>query len=403
MKICYITAQTPWGKGETFILEEMLEIKNQGTDLLIIPRNPPKEIFHKEANKLLENAIWLPLINWGMIIGFLKTLLTKSILWKTLGVIIIKSRSPWIFIKNLTVLPKGVFIAKIIQKENINHIHAHWGSTTATMAYIISQITNVSWSLTLHRWDIKENNILEEKVKSAKFLRCISKHGVGELLNIIGEKYKKKVQVIHLGVRIPKIFKSKRGGNNYKKFTIVIPANLFEVKGHKYSIEAISILVKKGIKDFQSIFYGGGPLKVKLKNLIKEKKLTNYIKMPGPIPHEKLIEIYRNREIDTVVLPSITTDKDEHEGIPVSLMEAMAYGIPVISTNTGGIPELLSNNVGIIVKEKSPKQLAEAIIKLMKKDGFVEQLSKNAHRRVQYEFNIEKNVKILLNIIQNII
>ncbi len=205
MKICYITAQTPWGKGETFILEEMLEIKNQGTDLLIIPRNPPKEIFHKEANKLLENAIWLPLINWGMIIGFLKTLLTKSILWKTLGVIIIKSRSPWIFIKNLTVLPKGVFIAKIIQKENINHIHAHWGSTTATMAYIISQITNVSWSLTLHRWDIKENNILEEKVKSAKFLRCISKHGVGEVHDIFGEKDKNQFQDIHVKLRDPKI------------------------------------------------------------------------------------------------------------------------------------------------------------------------------------------------------
>lgn len=70
MKILYITAQTPWGKGETFILEEMFEMNYQGADLLIIPRNPNKEIFHSQAKKLLDNAIWLPLITPKMVIIF---------------------------------------------------------------------------------------------------------------------------------------------------------------------------------------------------------------------------------------------------------------------------------------------------------------------------------------------
>lgn len=80
MKLIFITAQTPWGKGETFILEEMLEVKRQGVDLLIIPRNPSKEIFHKKAEKLLENAIWLPLVNFKMIVNFFETSLTKIVL-----------------------------------------------------------------------------------------------------------------------------------------------------------------------------------------------------------------------------------------------------------------------------------------------------------------------------------
>jgi len=99
-------------------------------------------------------------------------------------------------------------------------------------------------------------------------------------------------------------------------------------------------------------------------------------------------------------LPSVTTNKGEHEGIPVSLMEAMAYGIPVISTNTGGIPELLSNGAGIIVEEKSPKQLAEIILKIMKNKNLRKELAERGYQKVQKEFNIKKNTKTLLELMQ---
>ena len=398
MKIVYITAQTPWGKGETFILEELLEMNRQGTDLLITPRNPPKEIFHKEAKELLENAIWLPLINIGMIIGFLKAFLTKISFWKILGSFIKHSRNPLILIKNLAVIPKGIFTAKMIKEENIEHIHAHWGSTTATMAYVISYLTGTPWSFTLHRWDIKENNMLKEKVKSAKFVRCISEHGKNELLEILGGKDGEKIKVIHLGVKVPANIKEH--SLTKKVFTIIVPANLLEVKGHRYLIETCSDLLKSGIKNFQCIFFGEGPLRVELENVIKERELVDYIKMPGAIPHEGLMKMYQSKEIDLVVLPSITTGQGEHEGIPVSLMEGMAYGISVISTNTGGIPELLSNGAGIIVEEKLPQKLTEAIIKVMKDENFRKELSRNGCQKIEEKFNIEKNSKILLKLIE---
>ena len=397
MKLLFITAQTPWGKGETFIFDELLEVKNQGADFLIIPRNPPKEVFHKEAKELLENSIWLPLINFKMVISLLRILFVSFSFWKILGVLVKYSRNPWILIKNLAVFPKGVFIAEIIRKKNIAHIHAHWGSTTATMAYVISQLTDIPWSFTLHRWDIKEDNMLKEKVKSAKFIRCISEHGKNELLEIVGGNYREKIKVVHMGVKIP--IDVSESEETKGLFTIVTPANLLEVKGHKYLIEACLNLVRQGIKNFQCFFYGDGPLRIRLENLIGEKKLTNFVKMPGTLPHEKLIKMYKNKEIDVVVLPSIIT-KTEHEGIPVALMEAMAYRIPVISTNTGGIPELLSRGAGIIVEEKSPQKLTEAIIKVMKDVDFRKELSKRGLQRIKEDFNIEKNIKILLELIQ---
>jgi len=398
MKIAYITAQTPWGKAESFILEEMLEVKRQEIDLLIIPRNPPKEIFHKEAEKLLENAVRSPLMNFKIAFIFLKSLLDISF-WKILGALIEHSRNPLILIKNLAVLPKGIFIAEIIQKGNIEHIHAHWGSTTATMAYIASLLTNIPWSFTLHRGDIKENNMLKEKVKSAKFVRVISEHGKNELLKIIGSQYDKKIEVIHMGIEIPDNIINKSQIER-KKFIIITPAYFLEVKGHRYLIEACAILIKKEIKNFEYILYGEGALGKELENLIREKNLVDYIRMLSLIPHEKLIEMYKKKEVDLVILPSINTKQGEHEGIPVSLMEAMAYGIPVVSTKTGGIPELLSGGAGLIIEEKSAEQLAEAIIKIKKNRDLAEEISKSGYQHVREDFNVKTTTKKILELIR---
>ena len=381
----------------------MNEIVNQNNDLLIIPRNPSKKIFHEEAKKLLKNTIWLPLLSSKMLTNFLKILFTKLIAWKILYKILINSRNPWILIKNLTVLPKAFFIAKIIKKEEINHIHAHWGSTTSTMAYVISKITKIPWSLTLHRWDIKENNLLEQKAKSVKFIRCISKHGEKELMEIIGNKYLKKIYIIYLGVKIKKqnnleIKKSNHFENNI--FKIITPAHFLEVKGHKYLIKACSLLVKKGIKNFHCFFYGHGPLKNTLKKMITKYNLNDFISIKDTIPKEKLLDKYRNKEINLIIMPSINTKDQQHEGIPVSLMEAMAHKIPTISTNTGGIPELLSNNAGIIIEEKNSEELAEAIKGFFQNKRLYFKISETGYFKIVNEFNIEKNTKKLLELFE---
>jgi len=401
MKVAYITAQAPWGQGETFIIDEMLALKEAGVELLIIPRKPTKQVFHQEAQALLENAVWLPLISPRTIGIFFMSLLAKPRLWKVLSAIVRCSRSWYILVKNLAVVPKGVYIASLLEKKSIEHIHAHWGSTTATMAYIASQLSDIPWSFTLHRWDIKENNMLREKVESAKFVRIISEHGKNELLGIIGKNYKEKIKVVHMGVEVPKnIPEHKEKKNNLHKFTIVTPANLVEKKGYKYLIEACSVLINRGIRNFQCVFYGEGPLRAKLENLIEKKGLNNYIKTPGAIPHEKLMMEYRNQEIEVVILPSIITKGGELEGIPVALMEAMAYGIPVISTNTGGIPELLSAGAGIIVEEKNSHQLADAIENLITDSDLARKLDQKGYERVKDQFNIHKNVAQLLELMR---
>jgi glycosyltransferase involved in cell wall biosynthesis len=397
MKLIYIVAQAPYGRGETFINDEMLSIKDK-IKLFIFPRNPEKEVFHKEAKVLKDYTIRLPLINIRMFFYLLLFLILKPKTWGIIINLFKHSRTKFILIKNLIVLPKGVYISKIINEMKIDHIHAHWGSTTSTIAYIVSQLTGIPWSFTLHRWDISENNMLKEKTRTAKFVRVISKDGYKEVLEIIGNEYKNKCVVLHMGVGIPKFIKS--GKKTFERdkdgFNIAIPANLVEKKGHKYLIKAIETLKKKGYNNIKCHFFGDGLLREELEKIVNKMNMENFIVFKGAIPHEKLLELYSNREIDCVVLPSIITEDGEKEGIPVSLMEAMAYKIPVVSTNTGGIPELLDNDAGIMVEQKNSCELAEAIEVLIRDKELRFKLGEKGYKKVMEEFYLPNIVTKLL-------
>jgi len=395
MKIAYITAYTPFGRGETFILEEMEAVIANGVDLTIIPKNPPKDIFHKAGVKLKDKTICLPLLNLAILRSFLRKI-HKAAVWDVLRTMLYQSRSLKIFLKNLAILPKAVHISKLIGSMNIGHLHAHWGSTTATMTWIISKLTNIPWSMTLHRWDITENNLMKIKVAQASFVRCISESGLHEVLELVGNEYEHKLILIHMGVSIPTRECSSVHSTS-KDMIFACPANLLPVKGHRYLIKAFRLLKDMGINNYQCLFIGDGPLANEILQNIIENHLQEVVKPIGSISHERLMEMYRKREINAVVLPSIITEDGEKEGIPVSLMEAMAHGIPVISTRTGGIPELLSEGAGLLVDEKNSGKLASTLFKFLSDPVSYRELSDKGYKRVVCDFNSEINVRRLIS------
>lgn len=395
MKIAYITAQTPYGNGEQFILPEILEVINKGNDVIVIPVRPENKIAKgREPEKVSEYTIYIPLLSFYLLlksifIFFIYPFRTCKIIYSILR----NSGNIGKIIKNLVVLPKGLITGEVIKKHNIEHIHAHWASTPSTIAYIASRLNEIPWSFTCHRWDIAENNMLEEKARSARFIRVINKKGYAEILRIIGEKYKHKCNIIHVGINCKMIQKQ----NKFicQNFIIATPANLIKVKGHKYLVYAIKKLIECNY-NITCYFFGDGPLENELKALVNNLELKNNIMFKGKIAHDELLNLYAKGEIDCVVLPSIVTDEGEKEGIPVSLMEAMAYKIPVISTNTGGIPELLGDGAGILVEQKDPDALAEAIERLMNDEELRRELQEKGYKKVYEEFYLPNVVDRLL-------
>jgi glycosyltransferase involved in cell wall biosynthesis len=274
--------------------------------------------------------------------------------------LIINSKLNFHLLKNIAVIPKSIWMANIQKEHKVDHVHVHWAGTTASSALISSKITGVNWSLTCHRWDIYENNLLELKSKNAKFVRFISRKGMEDAFK--NNVAKENAVILPMGVRINKNILQLK----ISRLTPVIlcAANLIEIKGHKYLIEAISILKKEGL-NVKLLIAGDGPLKHKLICQTEDLNIAENIEFLGNIEHKTLIKKYENNEVDLFILPSVDLGYGQHEGVPVSLMEAMSYGIPVISTKTGSIEELIDESFNLTVVDKSANNLANKISELI--------------------------------------
>lgn len=405
MKIAFITAFTPYEKGETFILEELLYLEEIGVDFIVIPRNPKPTIFHKKAFKLLNKTLYYPLFNFQILFVFFLSLFSYKI-WKLIFILVKNSGLNKIVLKNLAVLPKSVFLSKILPKMRCAHIHAYWGGTTASMAWMLSYLTKIPFSFTVYRWDIKENNILKLKVKECAFLRCTSEDGKKDLVKIVGNNYTEKIVQINIGVRIPESINVINTHpplhiDKNKILNIFTPANLLPVKGHKYMIESCVILKKNGFDKFKWFIIGDGPIENELKEMVREKNLTNEVIFTGRLPHEELLERYKRKEVHIVVLPSVTTQDGEKEGTPTALMEAMAWGIPTISTNIGGIPEVIAGGAGLLVPEKDPQALANAISFIVNNPDKVKEIIVTAYNKVKEKFDIHLNMQKFIKLINS--
>ena len=124
---------------------------------------------------------------------------------------------------------------------------------------------------------------------------------------------------------------------------------------------------------------------------VEKLELRDRVTFLGLLPHEKLLGSMQTGAWDLLVLPSIVTNSGEKEGIPVAIIEAMSCRIPVVSTLTGGIPELFEGVEGsLLVPPRDPAALAEAIARLIGNPDLRERLVESARRRVEDSFAIEQ-------------
>ncbi len=397
-KILFITSSYPFGKGESFIIPEIEEF-SKFCKLAVVPTHPRGE----KRSDLLQNHN-IEHFNLSLLkLNYIQKTILFSIFNPKLLVKLIehcKSDSLSRSLRNLILIPKSIYIADMVKSFDIQFIYAHWLSAPTQLALLVHLLTSVEYGITGHRWDVIDRNNFDLKFRYAKFIRLISKKSISLLPNNIQKKYMEKIHVIYMGIDIKKLHNASESLlNRDKEIKILCIANLIPVKGHKYLIDAISGLHKKGYKVYLDLI-GNGELESEIKNQIQLLKLNKYIKLLGILPHSKVNEKLANGDYDIYCQPSLDLGNGLHEGIPVSLMEAMSYGIPCISTNTGSIPELIDNGkTGLLVRDKDPIALTEAIERFMNNPELIKQVRENAFYKVFKIFNKNANSQKILRYI----
>ena len=205
-----------------------------------------------------------------------------------------------------------------------------------------------------------------------------------------GEKYliskfpqfKNKIHTCYLGC---KDHGQETIKNKTSMFEIVSCSSVIEIKRLELIVEAISLLAERNIR---WTHYGDGKMLPEIKSLAEEK-LTGKAQycFPGSMDNNLLMNEYANHYYHVFINVSST------EGLPVSIMEAMSFGIPCIATNVGGTSEIVNNGNGFLLSENpSPREVANAIISLIDMDQS-EYEQKRCRARMDWEkgFNCERN------------
>jgi glycosyltransferase involved in cell wall biosynthesis len=204
-----------------------------------------------------------------------------------------------------------------------------------------------------------------------------------------------EIGVIYNGINID-IFKPENNPNQHENFTILCASRLSRRKGFNYVIEAFAKIIKKYPATKLIIAGGEGNAEEELRAQVKKLNLDDRVNFTGFItPNTEFIKYYNAS--DVFVLPSL------NEGMSNNMLEALASGMPIIMTPTGGADELIKEGInGYIVKFKDSNDISEKIEKLIKEPDLVKKMALES-RKIAENFSWKKVASQYAEIYQKVI
>jgi len=298
------------------------------------------------------------------------------------------------------------FFTKIISKNDVKLIHAHFGPSGIEILPIARKL-NIPLIVSFHGYDgsilLKFKDYrkrLEELFNEAHILLPSN-----FMLDELNEKVSniKKHSVMYIGIPVDKFKYVERKSVTSKlkeneKITFLQVSNFVEKKGHSYTISAFNNFLKH-YENAELILAGDGYLKEEIQTLVNNFGLNDKVIFPGAVNQEQVIDFMRNA--DVFLHHSVTSGAGDKEGIPTVIMEAMATGLPCISTIHAGIPELIKDGInGFLVEERDVESYVQKMIKIV---SLSSNFSYEARNTVESDFNLEIQVKKLKTIYSELI
>jgi colanic acid/amylovoran biosynthesis glycosyltransferase len=390
-RVAYVMSWYP-AVTETFILHEMLELQRLGMEVEIFPLlGAAGDVKHPGSEALAAHVHYHRALSAELVSAQLHWLATRPLAYLRAWARAIRGnlRSREFLAKAIVVIPRAAVIARRIERMGLHHVHAHWATHPALGAYVIRELTGATYSFTAHAHDLYlERAMLDEKIRGARLVVTISGYNRDLLEGLYGRAAAEKTLVIPCGVD-PRIFRPRtpRAPDGVLRFACV--AGLRDYKGHRWLVEACALLKARRIP-FHGVFVGDGPERRDVEARIAAAGLGADLELLGSQPQDKIRAVLDAS--DVMVHPSVTTPAGMMDGIPVALMEAMATGLPVVSTRVSGIPELVvDGRTGLLAPEKDAIALADALERLHRDPDLARRLADEGRRHVLERFNLLVN------------
>jgi colanic acid/amylovoran biosynthesis glycosyltransferase len=390
--IAYVVQEFP-GLTMTFIYREIMALRAQGIEVDVFSTwKPRRDELSQEAVHLTDSTFYVfPLNRLRFWEAHLRYFFTCP--FKYIGTFLFRLRRSGAgakgYLRSLYHFAEAVYLAKEMERQNVRHIHAGFASNPATLALLVSRLTGISFSFAAHAYGIfAEQIMLKEKLEGAEFVISSTQYNKDYLTPMCPDDGGDKIKVIYHGVSLQDFRPGGKEKNGLP--TILSVAQFREKKGLPFLVEACRILKSEG-QEFECCIIGDGPQRGLLEELIEKHNLHDTVRLEGIVFQERLRDYYRRADI--FALPSVVASDGDRDGIPVTLIEVMAMGLPVVSTFVSGIPELVQDGrTGLLVSPGDAMALADALLTLLRDEGLRRQMGQASRNRATTHFDIQDSV-----------
>jgi glycosyltransferase involved in cell wall biosynthesis len=396
--IAYIVKAWP-RLSETFILNEIISLEERGIPIRIFSvKDPDPGPAHSKVAQVRAKVTYLALrSHWKQAVAANLRLLCRQpgqylrVFAHVVAAKLVRRRfgpPPHFF--------QAGYLADILAHEPADHLHAHFASTPARVGMLAHRLSGIPFTFTAHAKDIylSDPQVLRGKLEAARAVVTCTEYNRGYLVKQFGSLADRKVRCIHHGLDTSQFKFHPRQTTENGEPVILSVARLVEKKGLEDLIAAADILRRRG-HAFHVEIIGSGPQRETLKARAKQMGLAERVRLVGAQAHDAVCLAYQRASI--FVLPCVVASNGDRDGIPNVLLEAMASGVPVVSTPVSGIPELIDPGVnGLLVPPHDANSLADAIETLLASRELCERLARAARAKLEASFSLEASAQQLL-------
>jgi glycosyltransferase involved in cell wall biosynthesis len=426
-RIGYIIRSYP-RLSQTFILNEILALEELGVQLHLFPITDPREpVVQAQASEVRAPVEYLDqAIDHGRIGTFaahLRAALAAPIRYvKTVAYVRRHTEldEGYTAASRWECLAEALHLADRLRQlrsagQPIDHLHAHFAHDPTLIALLVHKLTGISYSFTAHARDLFQipQPALTERIAAANAVITCCAANLDYLHESAAAPDRGKIRLIHHGVDLRGFQPAggwELGDGGWDGHTspqlptpnsqplILSVGRLVEKKGFPDLLLALGQLKRRG-RSFRCAIYGEGPIYAELAAMIEQLELHDRVELRGAVAQRDLIPIFQQADIFALA-PFVTEDGDR-DGVPNVLVEAMACGLPVVSTAVSGIPELVVHDRnGLLVAPHNPDALAEALAELIDDSARRAQLGAEARRTVVEHFDLRAAARELTSLFE---
>lgn len=400
MRIGYVLKRYP-RLSETFILHEMLELERQGVELVVFSLNPPDdERFHPEVGLLKAPVVWLAPGKGDLAPALLREHLdalrvaAPRLLQRFEALVHEDNPELW------RTMRWGIQLGLLARQRGVQRLHAHFATVAADVASVAGAVADLPFSVTCHAKDIYHQAVdpqrLRRLAREADFLVTVcdaNRRHLQQLLAEDGPAVASKLRRIYNGVDLDAFHPRLRAPRANGSPPLVLGVGrLVEKKGFALLVQAMAGLTREG-RTVECVIVGDGEERARLQALIDGLGAAN-VRLLGARTQDEVRRFMA--EATLLALPCIVGQDGNRDALPTVLLEALAMGLPVVSTPVVGIDEILDGGrAGILAATGDVAELQTAIALLLDDPARRAELALAGRRHAQAQFDLRRAVSQL--------